>query len=35
MKSSHCLALSGINHPVMWYHIPEEWRPQQHSCRRL
>lgn len=26
MRPLHWLKMSGTTHPLMWYHIPEEWR---------
>ena len=30
-----CLETLGTNHPVKWYHISEDWRPQLEHCNSL
>jgi len=29
------LNTSGARHPVMWYHIPEKWRPWNYALMQV
>jgi hypothetical protein len=35
VRELHDLEKSGTSHPVMWCHIPEEWKPQLNSTQPM
>jgi hypothetical protein len=34
-KYSKPSIMSAANYPLIWYHIPEDWRHQLHYCKSL